>query len=536
MSKVATYLQGHVYGELTTRRDVRELLEHDRSVLERTPEMVVYPRTGNDIRKVLRFAWQLAEKGHALPVTARGAGTDATGAAIGRGISMVLPRHMHRVFEYDSKQKLLRLQPGVSVESVRNALRLHGAAIPPLVDGRGTIGGEVATDHPHPWAVKYGRVGDWVDKLEVVLDSGDVIQTGRINKRELNKRKGWQTREGDIYRGIDGILEDHAALIASIQSGETVVQGGYPGIAGVRTKDGSIDLTPLFIGSQGTLGVISEMILRTTFIPADIARGVAAFANAEAARDMVDALAKLQPAYVEYYDGRLLTHATQQGNTYEWLNGMTTVGAVVAFGFDDFNERARQRQLKKAAKLIQKLGSEVAVVTSETHDADALDSIRAITDLAALPPLHADRSGPSLVEGFYVPPARFEEFLGALTVLEDSLHVELPLYGSPITGHFTICPTLSLQKVGDKQKVFKIIDQLNAVLAQFDGQLVSGSNEGRLLSRFVRAGWSDEYTQLVDEIRRVFDPHGILNPEVKAAIELRDLVSQLRSDNAIGVS
>lgn len=535
MSKVATYLQGHVFGELTTRKDIRESVQHDGSVLERMPEMVVYPRNGNDIRKVLRFAWQLAEKGHTLPVTARGYGTDTTGAAIGNGISLVVSRYMNQIFQFDSKQKLLRLQPGASVDSVNNALRLQGASIPSITNGTGTIGGEVMTNPMHPNVLKYGRVGEWIDKLEVVLDNGDVIQTGKVSKREVNKRKGWQGREGDIYRGIDAILDDHSALIASLRSGETDMQGGYPGIIDVRGKDGSIDLTPLIVGSQGTLGVISEMILKTTFVPSDAGQVVFVFSNAEKARDVSHELAKLNPRSITYYDGRLLSHAISQGNLYEWLGSVDGAGAVVTCTFDDFNERSRQRQLKKAIKMVQKYDDSVVVASTETHDSDALDSVRAIVDVAALPSLHADRSGPVLVDGFRVPSERLEEFIGALVALENSLHIELPLYGSPVTGYFSLRPILSMQKVGDKQKVFKLIDQLNALLTNIGGQLVPGSNEGRLLSRFARAGWSEEYAQMTDEIRRVFDPHGILNPEVKAPNELRDLVSQLRSDNAIGV-
>lgn len=536
MSKVATYLQGHIIGELTTRKDIRELLSHDGSVLERTPEMAVYPRTTNDIRKVLRFSWQLAEKGHGLPVTVRGAGTDPTGAAIGRGLSLVTTRYMNRVFEYDSKQKLLRLQPGASVESVENSLRLHGAAVPPFIDGQGTVGGEIATNHSGRMTAKYGRVSDWVDKLEIVLDDGEVIQTGRVNKRDLSKRKGWQGREGDIYRGIDAVLEDHAELIASIKSGDYIPQGGYPGIADVKTKDGSIDLAPLFIGSQGTLGVITETILKTTFLPAKTARAAVAFKSAETARDTLDALIALTPAYVEYYDGRLLTQAIAEGNSYEWLKDFPGVGAVVLFGFDEFNERIRQRQMKKTLKLLHKLGDEVVVATTDAYDEAIIEAVRHIVSPTAASTLHADRVAPPLVEGFFVPQARLEDFLQALAALEAALHVELPLYGSPITGHFSVRPTLSLHKVGDKQKVFKIIDQLNALLVQFDGELVAGGNEGRLLSRFVRANWSEEYEQMVGEIKRVFDPYNILNPDVKAPIELRDLVAQLRSDNAVGIS
>jgi len=113
MSKVAAYLRGHLAGEVSTRTDVREALSTDLGVLKIKPEMVIYPRTTNDIRKVCRFAWQLANKGHVLPVTVRGAGTDTTGAAIGKGVALVTTAHMNKIFEYDAKQKLVRYSLGL---------------------------------------------------------------------------------------------------------------------------------------------------------------------------------------------------------------------------------------------------------------------------------------------------------------------------------------------------------------------------------------------------------------------------------------
>ena len=129
MNKVAIYLRGHISGEVSTRDDVREAMSIDGGVLKQKPEMVIYPRNTNDIRKVARFSWQLAEKGHKLPITVRGAGTDATGAAIGKGIALVTAAHMNTLFEYDAKQKLIRLQPGVTVGTLNQALALHSTSI-----------------------------------------------------------------------------------------------------------------------------------------------------------------------------------------------------------------------------------------------------------------------------------------------------------------------------------------------------------------------------------------------------------------------
>ena len=129
MSKVASYLQEHILGQVSTDPAVLSSMSHDASVLEIKPEMVVFPRTTNDIRKVARFCYQLAEKGHVLPITTRGLGSDQTGAAIGKGIILSTPAHMNTIYEYEPKQKLVRVQPGVNFGALNDALRLHGVSI-----------------------------------------------------------------------------------------------------------------------------------------------------------------------------------------------------------------------------------------------------------------------------------------------------------------------------------------------------------------------------------------------------------------------
>ena len=93
MNKIATYLNEHLAGEVITHDSVLRQAETDGSILARRPDMVVRAADMNDIRKVLRFCSQLAEKGHVLPVFARGSATDATGAAINKGIAIDLKTH-----------------------------------------------------------------------------------------------------------------------------------------------------------------------------------------------------------------------------------------------------------------------------------------------------------------------------------------------------------------------------------------------------------------------------------------------------------
>jgi FAD/FMN-containing dehydrogenase len=264
MSKVAHYLQEHVLGEVITSTALRQYFSTDGGVFTVTPSVVVYPRNENDVRKTARFAWQLAERGRIIPITARGRGTDQSGAAIGTGIVMVFPSHMHHISELDGKSGVITVQPGITYGHLQQTLHTHGRFLPPYPASfeYSSIGGAIGNNAGGEKSVKYGKTSKYVRSLRVVLANGEVIQTGRISKREVNKKLGLSSFEGEIYRGLDKLYEENHELIKADPLGVTKNSAGY-NIWDVKHKDGSIDLTPLFVGSQGTLGIITEAELST---------------------------------------------------------------------------------------------------------------------------------------------------------------------------------------------------------------------------------------------------------------------------------
>ena len=533
MSKVAAYLRGHISGEVSTRLDVREAMSTDMGVMKIRPELVVYPRTTNDIRKIVRFSWQLAEKGHILPVTVRGGGTDTTGASIGKGVSVVTLAHMNGIFEYDVKQKLARLQPGATIDALSQSLALHGTAIMPLYGskGFGTIGGAVASGVAGALAGKYGTIDDAVDQLEVVLANGDVIQTGRISKRELNRRKGVQGLEGDIYRGIDGIIEENAELLDTLKANDAV---GYNTIADVKQKDGSFDLTPLFIGSQGTLGIISEMIVKAEFRSLHMAVATLVFDNGDAARDALDDICKLSPALVEYFDAALFETAIAHGKVYDFYTKAKekiSPASVVIVGFDEFNERHRQKQLKRIQKQFA-MSDHVAVTVADNEAAEDILTALDVAHYTTLPDRN-EMIAPHIFNSFHVPTARLEDFTTALQQLAHKDHTSLPLAGHVITNTYSVYPTVELRKISDKQKILRLMDDLTKLVYAHGGTMIAEGGEGRLKGRSIYPNLDEKLVQMYRDIKKVCDPHGILNPGVKEVAEVRQLADALRDDSAI---
>lgn len=532
MNKIATYLQEHIAGEVSTNPAVIDSMSRDAGILQIAPEMVIYPRVTNDIRKITRFAWQLAEKGHLLPITARGYGHDTTGASIGSGAVLAFPAHMNNILEFDPKQKLVRLQPGTTTRALSDALLLQGLGIPAMPVSSGyTIGAVAANNSSHPLMATAGFMLDWIQQVEVVLANGDVIQTERISKHELKKRRGLSTFEGEIYRNLDALLEDNKQLMAEKLDPDMCDSSGYSALAKVKQKDGSFDLTPLFVGAQGTLGVISELIIKCDFVSLHTGVVVAAFPHDSQARDSLDILAQLNPSFLEYYDGQFFEIAAERGKRYsvcQDIEGMP--GAVVVLGFTEFNERARQKAIKRAVKVLEQTEASI-----EYGDSDEATDLLAIRDVIVFGELsekvHA--ATPALLDGAFIPNEQFENFAASVVDLAQKYHISLPLYRRALQGTIYTRPDLSLRKPGDKQKIFKLLDEYSDIVTRHGGCLVADDGEGRSKTKFAFKHIDEDIQQLYQQVKAIFDPYSILNPDVKQEPDLRHLARQLQNSETI---
>lgn len=523
MNKIATYLNEHLLGEVSSAKAMRRRYSRDGSVLTYTPELVVFPRVTNDIRKVARFAWQMAEKGHVVPLTIRGSGTDTTGAAIGKGIVISTTNHLKNIIHIAPKDKLAHVQPGVTLHQLNTALKWQGLTLPntPADSRTATVGGAIANNTYG----SNGAVTQAVEKLEVVLANGDVLETGRMSRRDLSKKLGLQTLEGEIYRKLEALVEDNAELLEKLAAKDRDITG-YRNLAAVRAKDGSYDLTPLFIGSQGTLGIISEVVLNADFYSSDETRAVIVASDGKMARDIATQLTELEPATLELYDGDLFRQAHKQGAQFTLLGPIDQIGTVIYIRLNDFSERAQAHKLKKLRKLTNKLG--IGMVDSTDHLIEEFDAIENVDETLRLT-AQDDGVALPLIDGASVPTDRREAFMDALEELVNKHHLEMPLLTNILTGVIYAYPQMRLNVVSDKQKLFKFIADYAQLVKGNGGAFVSDGAEGRLKANAAWAILDDEEVALYEQLRSIFDPFGTLNPGVKQKNELRSLVSALRS-------
>jgi FAD/FMN-containing dehydrogenase len=445
MNKVAHYLQEHLIGEVMTTSDARQYFSTDGSILSITPSIIVYPRNENDVRKTARFTWQLAERGRVIPITARGSGTDQSGAALGDGIILAFPAHMNRILELDGKSGDIILEPGINFGKVQQTLFTHNRFIPPYPSSfeYSTLGGAVANNASGQKSVKYGSTSDYVNGLRVVLANGEVIQTGRISKREVNKKMGLATFEGEIYRNLDTLFEENSQLIKSINTVNT--SAGYD-ISKVRRKDGSYDLTPLFVGSQGTLGIVTEISLQTEPHNPNTTVIAAHIHEIEVMTEVIKELRamKEKPSSIEMVNEHLLQFV--HDNNPNQLKGLLQTPYPKIYLIIEFDNPADRNQKKLAKKVSKMLKSKHIELNVETEH-NAIEDIWRVRHSAASFISYADKNARAIpvIEDGIVPVERIGEFLKEVYALLSRNNLPPVVWGSVGAGVVHARPILDLE-------------------------------------------------------------------------------------------
>lgn len=526
--KIASYLQQHLTGEVVYAKKVREFFATDGSVFKVMPRLVVYPKNTTDVRKIARFAWQLAERKTPVTLTARGAGTDQSGGAIGPGISVVFPAHMNRVLQLD--KNTVTVQPGENYASLQKTLHTHHRFIPPYPSSidYATIGGAVANNAAGEKSIKYGQTLDYVESLQVVLANGELIQTGRLSKRTLDKKMGETSFEAEIYRQIDGLLEENASIVENTKLNVSKNTAGY-NLIDIKGNDGSIDLTPLFVGSQGTLGMITQIKLRTEDYTPDENLVVAFFESIDDADEAVNDLKKLKPSALEFVDDHLLSLVHKENpNRLKDLVEEPYPKIVMLIEFDDNKEVTRSRKTKKAIKIVSKLAKEY-IVAKTPQERDNLWKIRH-SAAALMWHTETDAKALPIIEDGIVPDGKFVEFIHHVYNTYKKYGLETAVWGHAGNNNLHMQPFLDLSKTGDRQKVFAIMDEYYNEIIKMGGSTAGEHNDGRLRAPFLPKLYGEDVYDLFKKVKKIFDPYNVLNHGVKIDVTREDQKRLLRSE------
>lgn len=535
MNKVAHYLQEHLSGEVVTSLDALRYFSTDGSIFNVTPLIITYPRNENDVRKVSRFTWQLAERNRYIPITPRGLGSNSSGAAIGNGIVSVFPAHMNRILELDSRSGEVVVEPGLNFGKLQQSLYTHGRFLPPYPASMNysTIGGAVSNNSGGRSSLKYGSIGNFVKGLRVVLSNGEVMETRRLSKRELSKKLGLSTYEGEIYRAVDTLIEENHDTVEKLKGFATRTSAGY-NLADIKRKDKSFDLTPLFVGSQGTLGTITQISLETEPYTPETTVLVGYCNDFTQAHLAIQKLRDLKniPSAIELVDINLLNFVEKSNpNQLKDLIKKPFPTIILMVEFNNPSDRLRSKAVKKAKKIFQDSGIDPKIETEENAKAE-LWKLRELAS-TVIGSAEGSKQALPIIEDGIVPFDQFPVFLKGLYDIFKRHNLPAAVWGHAGEANLQAYPQLNLGQLGERQKMFRIIDEYYNLVIALGGSTSAQNNDGRLRAPYLEKLYGPEVYKLFEKTKAIFDPYNIMNPGVKLGVGVEDIKPLLRSSYSL---
>ncbi len=413
------------------------------------PQLALLAETTAQVAAAMDLAHQLH-----IPVFPRGAGSGMSGGSIPTGGGMVISlTRMKQILELDLDNLLVTVEPGVITGDLQEEVARYGLMYPPDPASLAfsTIGGNVAENAGGPRAVKYGVTGNYVRGLEVVLPDGSIINTG-------NK------------------------CVKSVS--------GY-------------DLTHLFVGSEGTLGIITKILLRLVPAPAVTHTLLLAFAEMEKAALAITDMVRqhLIPSTTEFLDHHSI-NAIRESLPFTLPPEARTLLLVEVDG----DEESVQRESSAIQKLVE--ASTVMMLTaSEKDERDVLWQAR-----RSLSPAIAKIAPDKLNEDIAVPRSAIPAVLARIEAI--AREVDLPIVCFGHAGDGNIHVNIMLDKSDARQAAMgeKAVKDIFAATIELGGTLSGEHGIGNTKSDFFPLEWSPATIAAMRSIKRAFDPDNILNP------------------------
>jgi len=494
----------------------RALYATDASIYELVPDAVVMPRTVGDLQAVMRVAAE-----HRVPVTARGAGTSLAGQAVGRGIIVDVGRHMTSIGALDVEARTIEVEPGVVRDDLNRFLAPHGLLFGPdtSTSNRCMIGGMIGNNSCGSNSILYGTTRENIEWLDCVLTDGSVERIGTVDRDGWDRWSARNDRWGEIVRTLGSMVAIHADAIERAFPRREVVRRntGYAldDLAATwlgHTPDRDPNLARLLCGSEGTLALTGRAKLRLHALPKERVSVCAHFATLQEALHATVVAVRHAPAAVELMDRRILElsrlNAEQDRNRWFVEGDPSALLVIELYGEtrDVLTERAHAlvEDLRGAT-----LGYAYPIIWPP-QDLRVWELRKA--GLGVLFGKPGDVKPVTLVEDTAVAvedlPAYIHEFEGIM----QAHGVDCVYYAHASVGELHLRPELNLKKEHDIARAGAIAREVADLVRSYRGSLSGEHGDGRLRGPFLDRVFTPEAMSWLSEVKRTFDPQGLLNP------------------------
>ncbi len=516
--RIQADLTGLVEGEVRCDEVFLQLYASDASIFEIRPLAVVRPKTVEDVSRVVKYA---AEE--RIAVHPRGAGSGVAGESLGPGIVIDFSTYMRRILHVDDET--VRVQPGVVLAQLNRFLltrnRLFGPD--PATRSITTLGSVLALDGAGSHWLKYGSARHKVVSLQVVLASGDIVEA---SKHPIPADDATDLSPlGEIVRRIASLARREATLIEERRPKTLVNRSGYH--LHDIIHDNELDLARVIVGSEGTLGLITEATIKTDPLPRFRGLALLFFDRLESAARGAAEIRDMGIAACDLMDRRLLALARELDGRYDRILPRDAEAILIVESQADTESELRQ----SLEAVVRKLQFDLRLAFDSRTTTDRSDRDLFWKMARRVVPSLYKVSGPErpipFVEDIAVPPEELASYLPQLQSILRAHDVTASFFAHAGHGQIHLRPFLNLANDLDVRKMQGLAtDIYQSVIAR--GGTISGEH-GDGLSRtwFVK----EQYGPLYDvfrEVKRIFDPANLLNPGKVVADAPQPLIKNLR--------
>ncbi len=507
-------LQNRIAGQVFTDPIRTGLLSTDGSIYRIKPAAVVYPASVADVIQTVRFAGE-----NGLSVHPRGAGSGLCGSALGSGIVLDFSKNMNRLLHLDIENSWMECEPGYRLGELDTALKGKGLFFPPDPSSGeyASFGGMYATNASGAHSVKYGNVSDYILDAQVVLSTGRVAVLSDILDTPYQSLS-------DPFKGIYDLYARNQADIASAYPDIRCNTAGY-NLRGL-VRDGRLDLTRLFAGAEGTLGIVTRLKFRLLPKPGHDALVVAFFTDILSSARAVQEILPLGPSGIEIMDKSLLNLAREHDSTFK--NHIPDgIDNVLLIEFDSQTPESCMDRCHQAQRILTSRkyteNSHIAITSREKEKFWAVRK-------AAVPILYKLKGQKKilpLIEDAAVPTGRLVDYFRGIYSILNKCQVSFVVYGHIAKGLLHTRPLLNLKDPDDVKKLKPIADAVFDLVNSLGGAVSGEHGDGRLRSAYIRRQYPKIFPLFL-EIKNLLDPETRLNPEIITSDDPDQLGRDLR--------
>lgn len=441
-----------IVGEANLALDPQDLLcySYDATQMEFKPDAVVYPASAEEVSAILKLANR-----ERIPVFPRGAGSGFSGGSLPRGGGLVLvTTRMNRILRIDTDNLVAEVEPGVVTEQFQLAAEKLGLFYPPDPASLkfSTLGGNVAECAGGPRAVKYGVTKDFVLGLEVVLATGEIIRTG-----------------GETMKGVVGY-----------------------------------DLTKLMCGSEGTLGVITKIILKLLPLPEAKKTMLAIFDSIDGAAQGVSTIirGKIIPTTLEFMDEATIRCV----ETHSKLGLPLTAKAVLLIEVDG-DKDLTEKQAKQIHELVKPLGLIDFKIAKDAAESEQLWKARRQVS-PSLRNVNPDKYNEDIV----VPRSKVPDVIRRIEAIQKRYDIPIVNFGHAGDGNIHVNVMIDKQVPGMEEKAHEAIKEIFQAALELGGTMSGEHGVGLSKQPFIEMELSKAQVAAMKAVKRALDPNNILNP------------------------